>query len=620
MNGLRTKKVLAISLLFFGFNSGTTEAKQDTTIKFSGKFSEEIFSTSRMNFLNKNVSETNPLDNTSSNDTSLKVATTFDGDAAFSCGEKKENPFLQAKVEARFRYNAGETAYVKTTSTTTTVAGQTVTISSAPLGKNVMWLRSMDLKISLDQNRDESNNFIQLGAFPYSLGRGIALGSTYKAGAFLGMTSRFSIDQFAPGFLLHTDFLSKDLDLDLYIGLLDNPNSSFDDNNETIRTNEIRPSSVGADRGTGRRVWVAATSLNWSVLDSDKHKLNINPYAYAQQAPDQKVEFAADTDSNVHGIGFTIDHSAGAFEWGIETALQGGSSHIKAWDRNYTSLESVDGVPTSTYSKIYTDSTFTTNATANAANATLVSAATKSFDQNGAQIDANLWNAEDRFRPEQKKIYNGWFFVFDMSYELVKNELKACLDTGIVTGGLDKYDDVSSMSEENRLNQKFSSYIPIQSSYSGRKVKHLVLLNKGVPRFAVDSPTKDLTALYTTSKVIGSSTIKNAFTNLMYVGGSLEWKPSVLKNYNVKVTPTALHYWTEDTPNLADGTEASSSLGSTVSVEVEAKVLDALSLSGYFGVMLPGRQYEQFAGTTIGKGTLGSDKAFVSGATLSYKF
>lgn len=613
--------LLSLSLGVVAKDSSKIQARFGSTeVSLSGKSALEAVYTRSMHYLNNNVKE----------DAVSEMKATIDATGKAAYAPEAGDPRLQADVGVRLRYILGGEAKVKTDATEASVAGVDVAIPSTTLPYNLMWLRSASLKIALGSDKKLNDRYFQVGLFPFQVGRGIALGSAYEAGGFLAHGSRFSVDEFAPGFLLHTDFFYDDLELDAYFALLDNPHTSISKNTASIRTDDLSSDLHGETvRGTSKRKWAVAGSFHWKPLKEDDHNLDINPYVVYHYAPDQSIEFTADADSTMWTAGLAMDFEYDRFSYGFETAINHGQSTIKPWDRNEIELFNNDGVINSRYTKIYTaDTSVPANVVAanqavvTTANATAVAASNRGFAYNYENFSGALYNAPDRFRPEQKKNYGGWFFIADAAYECIKDRLTVAMDAGYVSGDLDRYDDVAAMSEEQRLNQKYAGFIPLQSIYSGKRVNHLVMLNEGVPRFAVDDPTKDLSSLYTSSKVIGTDTVVNTFTNLAYLGGAVEWKPAFAEDHELAIKPTVIHYWTPSAPNLANGNVASSSLGTAISIEAEAHAWKNLNLEGYFGVMLPGRQYEQLKAdsVTIKGHALGNDIAFIVNLGMCYKF
>ncbi len=613
---LDTKNIKLTGPVITENNLGPAPVKQSKqSVKATGKIVKEVYASKYMTFLN----------HTNVYDTAAYDRTTADGILVAKYGDNDKNPSIEAKLAIRARYIAGSEALIKTASSTIALGGATVATPSVSIQKSLFWLRELFVKISLDSNASESLHYLKFGSFPYDLGRGIALGSAYNSGGFLGLDPRFSIDQFAPGGLLHTDIVKDCLSGDLYYAVLSNPNLSFRDNVEVIRTNEIKELPSNNYRGLNRQAWVLAGALHWKALNLKDLKLNVDPYAYMYISPDQKLEFAADSDSQLYAIGTALEFKTGKFEWGVDTAFQGGNTVVKAWDRNYTTLVNNDGAISVQYTKVYTGDPTTlpipSLAIATTDNQVIVKASDLGFSENGQEIGiSGLWNALDRFRPAQKFFYHGYFFVTDMSVELIENQLKFCADTGFVSGHLDSFNDINSLTTEQMLHQNFNGFIPVQSVYSGKRIQHLVMLNTGVPRFTVQDPTVPLADQHVPSRIMGVATLTDKFTNLAYTGIGFECTPAKFAEQKAMIKPVALYYWMAQAPTLSDGTVASHALGTALSVEFMATIKECLDMGGYVGWMIPGKQYQQFAGTKLKAGILGSDTAYVLNFTMTYKF
>jgi len=623
MKFFQTKRLLAIALLLLPFvvlSKELTESKQSVITQF--KIEKELFANRNMTFLNSNVVY----------DSSFRYRTTADGVLIAKYGDIEANPALEVKGIGRFRYDVGTPAIVKTAATTTTVAGTAIAIPSTDVQKTLFFLRELQMKVSLDKNPEGSKNYIKFGSFPYQLGRGISLGVAYDSGGFLDLSPRFSIDQFAPGMLLHLDTFSEKLSADVYYGMLSNPNSSLKENLEIIRQNEIRDDGRSAMRGQDRRVWIVAGALHWKPFVGDGCKLDIDPYAYMHLSPDQSLEFTADSDSQLYAIGSALEYKLGNFELGFDAAFQGGATRIKKWDRNYTNLVNLDGVVTSQYTKVYASDPAVPGAllaVATTANQVIVADSEKNVSQNGKEIETSgLFNAINRFRPYQQQLVHGYFFVLDSAYK-INNEFKASTDFGYVSGHLSQLKDLASMTEEQRMKQEYNGFIPVQSVYSGKRIQHLVMLNTGVPRFVVEYPQLPSADYNVASKITGVATLTDKFTNLAYAAGAIEYKPARLADQKLLFKPVCIYYWMPEAPKLLNDinstdtsnyTQASHALGTALSLQFTATLIECLDVGGFAGLMLPGKQYKQFAGTQLKNGKLGSDIASVVNFSATYNF
>ncbi|MGZ6251082.1 MAG: hypothetical protein ACXWL2_03575 [Candidatus Chromulinivorax sp.] len=624
MKNFQAKRLIAFLLLstipftiFPSFLGTPLTAKK--TFKWSGKLVKEVYANAYMTYLN----HANVFDR------SFYYRTTLDGILLSFFGDNEKNPLVDMKAAIRFRYIAGAPSVFKTLPGSFNIGGVAQTEPALALQKSTLWLRELFLKISLDKNPTESLHYLKIGSFPYELGRGIALGSAYNAGGFLGIDPRFSIDQFAPGALLHTDIIPDTLSGDLYYAVLSNPNVNYKDNTEVIRANQVsdeqNPIKV---RGLNCQVWMLSGALFWKAIRNGKTQLDVKPYAYMYVSPDQKLEYPADSDSQLYLIGNALELESGNFGWGVDAAFQGGQTWAKAWDRNYTNLVNsgdATGSICAQYTKVYTDSSLTNLAYVSSENKSVVNAGQQGYLQNGQEIvvdgtPTGLWNATDRYRPNENIFYHGYFVVTDMSYAFLDKQLKLCADVGYTSGHLDDFNEISSLTAAQLEHQNFNGFIPVQSVYTGKRIQHLVMLNTGVPRFTVQDPTVPLEQQQVPSRITGVTTLVNEFTNLAYTGIGLECKPAKLADQKFLIKPVALYYWMAQAPTLADGSPASHALGTALSLEFEATLWQCLEMGGYFGLMIPGKQYKQFAGLQLKGGKLGSDTAYVLNLTMTYKF
>jgi hypothetical protein len=223
----------------------------------------------------------------------------------------------------------------------------------------------------------------------------------------------------------------------------------------------------------------------------------------------------------------------------------------------------------------------------------------------------------------------GYFFIADGSYDIIPNDLILSLGVGYASGEIDQQIDRNKVPSECLLNQPFSAFVPIQSVYSGKRLRHLVLFNQGIPRFAVKNPLADLSLSNVTGVVI-SDTI-NEMTNIAFAGARIDWKVPQLRKYKFTLSENVIPYFIPETSqfivgNLPDGTPllqfASNYLGTELTTEWSALFYDKLKFSGYFGILIPGQHYKDMCGTPIGKAKLltGSDIAYVGNIQLSYLF
>lgn len=588
-----------------------TEDGHNICAKFGGKYTQELFGSSYTDSLNVDVT----------NDRQIYARSTADFFIDFSYGVG-DLARIQFHDTFRFRHKWGGNSDVSTSSTSVKVADVTMSGSSTNLGKHILWTREAWVKVMLGE-LEVRDDFVQVGLVPYSVGRGISLGSAYKAGGFLGFSPGFSIDQYAPGVVARCDLYPKKLFLEGYFALLENKHTSYKSNNETIRSSEILENGASNKRGINSFVYLCAFRSKATPLDLGKNKqLTVEPYFVFQHAPDQKIEFDNDSASSLKSFGIAAELTWKRFKCGGEFGVNRGSQEVRPWDRNEIKVVSDNGTLIQQYTKIHEGSLAGSLSTATTANIATVADSVKTIDKNGIEMytGAGLYNAVDRFRPRQKKIFEGWFAVVDASYEIAPKNLTFVWGAGWASGELDKHTNVNDLGEGGLMNQINSGFVPLQSVYSGTKLRHLVMINAGIPRFAKQKPWET-----PTNNVVASSHGKDTisgFSNLSFIGGNLEWDVLRFKKYKLRIAPNVVHYWSPESPLLVDGTKASPSLGTELTLEVSAKVFNKIKVYSYGGVFLPGKQYTQMkeAGATANSIAIGNSPAYIVniGATFAF--
>lgn len=597
---------------------------ENLTLDMGGRCVQEAFFSHNMVTLNQ--------DNWA--DSSFYLRTTADYFFSMAYG-KNEDPRIMFYDAIRFRFKWGGSTETKNETGSVKIADVDQSIKGTPLNKHVLWMREGWLKIRLGESG--LNHYLQLGLVPYQVGRGISLGNAYEAQGFLGFVPGWSIDQYAPGAVLSFNPIKDRLIIDGYIALTENKQTGIDSNLERIRANQIDGTP---NRGLGRQSFITALRADILVFEKDKKKINIEPYIVMQHAPDQDLEFTNDINSDLGTAGFAVEGIYNRFSWGFDGAVNFGEFDIPAWDRNEIKIvkDATSANLIEQYTKVYIDDPSTVNKPAQAsvtkAIADIVKASPRNTDLNGKKIGEtaegqSIYNGFDRFRPEQRKTLRGYFAVADCSYDIIPKDLVASFGIGYASGEIDKQRDTNKMSSDCLLNEKFTGFLPLQSVYQGKRLRHLVIFNQGVPRFVTQNPAADL-ARQNVTGVIQSSAI-NEMTNIAFVGGRFDWKPTMLKKYKFNLALNVIPYWQPEVPSYlatVQGSEtkelrpASHFIGTEVTPELSALFYDKLRFYTYFGVLFPGQLYKDMCGTPIGREKLpsGSDIAYVGNVGLTYLF
>lgn len=601
---------------------------ENLTLDMGGRCVQEAFFSHNMTTLN----QINGVDS------SFYLRTTADYFFSMAYG-KYENPRIMFYDAIRFRFKWGGATETKNENSSVKIADVDQSVKGTPINKHVLWMREGWLKIRLGES--DLNHYFQLGLVPYQVGRGISLGAAYEAQGFLGFVPGWSVDQYAPAAVLSFNPIKDRLIIDGYIALTENKQTGVDSNLEKIRANQI---GGNPNRGLGRQSFIVALRSDVAVFKKDKKKINIEPYFVIQHAPDQDLEFTNDINSDLGTAGFAVEGIYNRFSWGFESAVNFGEFDIPAWDRNEIKIakDSTSANLIEQYTKVYTDNPSDVSkpsaAPVTKAIADVVKASQKDVSENGKKIGEvsagdsgtiDIYNSFDRFRPEQKKTLRGYFAVADCSYDIIPKDLVASFGVGYASGDIDQQRDVNKLSSDCLMNEKFKGFLPLQSVYQGKRLRHLVIFNLGVPRFVSRNPNGNF-ANQNVTGVIQSSTI-NEMTNIAFVGGRIDWKPSILKKYKFNFALNIIPYWQPEVPYYLATTSdsdkkilrpASHFLGTEVTPELSALFYEKLKFYTYFGVLFPGQLYKDMCGTPIGKEKLpsGHDIAYVGNIGLTYIF
>lgn len=613
----------------------------DIVARFGGKATEENFLGRNLTFLNSAVT----------NDSSMFVRATIDYFMDMVYGDCKQ-PKIMLHSTFRFRYNWGSNTEVSVSDSSTTLSDTVLSVKGTPVNKHLMWMQEAWLKIALGDTTKPYDHYMQIGLLPFQVGRGISLGAAYQQGGFLGFTPGFSIDQYAPGILFHVNPVPKQLSLEAYIALLENKHTSFKSNNESIRKNEL---DACPQRGTSRHSYAVALRGLWDVFSEKGKSLNVEPYIVYVQSPDQKLEFANDLDSMLTTYGVAVEGKYKKFTWGFETAVNQGELLIKPWDRNEFKVarDKTTGNLVEKYTKVFSEdpngikfndpSKTPGLAAVTEDNQTVLKASNKATNQNGKEIGTNLYNAFDRFRPKQTAQLKGFFAVADFDYQIIDNVLKVACGVGYSSGDLSEPVNVNSLDSGQLLNREFFGFAPFQSVYAGKRLRHLIIFNRAIPRFSQRNPNGNFSKQNITPALMRE---KAEFSNIAFLGTDFQWQPQSFKKQKLKFEPNLIFYWIPETPVTFEekeervavegtllaptkfkditvkepGRDARNFMGTELTAEVSAYVIDKLKIYGYMGVLFPGAYYKDMCGTLIDKQQTGHNVAFLANIGMNYAF
>lgn len=612
-------------------------------------------------FYGKNLSL---LNNDNSTDRVIYFRHTLDLNAEYKYGIAPDPEILFAKVNLRNKGVWGDPESIAATNSSTIKIEDSVIASHEHgIPRHIIWIRELWIQFSLNDFLSVpfyNKHTLAIGSFPFELGRGIALGASYKVDASdLGYYSEAAVDQYAFGAKL-SGVLTKDCLLyDLYAAILDNKSSSFSDTNAKIRGQQFGHRNSQA-RGFGIINYVVAGKLRWFHLKKPNVNLYFEPYVLYNHNPEQKIEFLGDSQSDLITLGLASEGSVGDFEWGFDTAFNLGSQKVHGWDRNAITIESRTGALVEVNTKVkqiteqdLIDQNLSKNdpelckkvknlALKLPQNQAIINVSEQSGDQNGKIIGENefgiLINDCERFVDPYINSFSGSMFVFDFGYYIKKPDLKVAAAFGFATGDKDPNRDLERIGD-SQVDGDYEGFISLQETYSGTRVKSAFLLSGSgkVPRL-LSFPSQDVGNPFAISV--------SRFTNIIFTGASAYYKP-YWSEHKWSINPNFLAYWQEDPSRFFDreiqksrpNQVTSTFLGVELNLFAEGEVIDGLRLFIVGSIFFPGSHYKDVKGYPLNKAQqkfldnldntgivndhvplLGTDPTYFANIGLEYKF
>lgn len=602
------------------FASGTWNFDENFRLKCHGVSVEEFYTSANTNLLNSAV----PTDEI------MYILATIDYYFNADYGDIK-NPRLSFYTDLRFRYSWGSSAETSLFSNNLSFVDSVQSVRGARLNRHLLWMREGWIKMMFGSDSVEKNNFIQVGLIQYQLGRGLSLGAAYDAPGFLGFNAGFAIDEYAPAILLSLNPAGKTT-IEVYCALINNQQTSLTEIFEPIRVSEI---GAGCSmRGVGEQFYIIALDNKMYFEDEKlKKKIIVEPYLMHLYAPDRNLEFAHDITSDLSTVGLTVEAEYGKISWGFECARNFGESYIKPWDRNQITLvRNNNGEIVEQYTKIYDKDPL--DSTAELVNVTTtneqyVNASPKTSLENGKQIGPNLYNGLTRFRPAEKFNLSGYFFVGDFAYEYVPDFLTGAIGVGYFSGYPHERTDLNHANLDALLHQDYTGFAPVQSQYSGIRIRNLIMFNQGIARYTVAAPESSNPLENSTQPLVTDAL--DSTTNIAFIGTRLGWNVTSWKDHELLIAPNIIGYWSPEVPKIANPSTAKHAspfldvgnyLGTEFNVELSMDIIQNLKLSGYAGVLLPGSYYHSLKGTYLKdhKGEIGDSPVYICDIAISYVF
>lgn len=484
--------------------------------------------------------------------------------------------------------------------------------------RHVFWIRQLWLQFNLNQVASlpfKNTHTFTLGAFPFQLGRGIALGDAYAVGPeILGFWSDGAIDQYAFGAKFSGDIFPKILSYDLYTAILQNNSSSLADTEKRVLAQELGGTG-NPERGFGKVNYLVAGRFNWTVFDNTwLGRMSLEPYGLYNNDPEQKIEFPADATSKLGTVGLAGEFYGNRFECGFDYAVNFGQQRVRGWDRNvvqeknrqgvfvlvnnnvdatYRNLAGVEVTEAAPY--VPEDSEYAPDSVAQK----IINTTFRNESQNGKEINGNvvitelgflenlpgspivLKNSKGRFGNAYVNKYEGWMFVTDALYSFCDKELQVAVAAGITSG-----DDNPNFETKDGT---YSGFIGLQEVYSGKRVRSVFLLG-GAGRLKRLLSTPNPKQIQAPSK---KAQAISGFTNLVFCGTSLKWKPKSWKK-PFEIHPNVLGLWQQHPIG-----DARTFLGVETGLFINWSLLKDLKLFWVSSMFFPGSHYKDRMGTPV---------------------
>lgn len=255
--------------------------------------------------------------------------------------EKYGKAAVELGATIRQQYQAGRFDKVLSTNPSSVkLAHAVLTVPGASVNATVPWFKAVYAKILLNAIADskiETDHYVKLGLFEYSLGRGIAYGSSYGTPKkYLGIYN--GSNNFSPfGVLMSGELLKNRLEYELYFARMEEKSSTFKDVNAKTKTHIMGNKRSGA-AGVGNSNDVFAGTLKGHYDTPRLGDLKTSVFAMYNRALDQQIEMPNDCQSQLVTVGSGFEYEKGNFEFGGEVAFNMGAEYVYNIDRNVVTL------------------------------------------------------------------------------------------------------------------------------------------------------------------------------------------------------------------------------------------------------------------------------------------
>lgn len=495
----------------------------------------------------------------------------------------------------------GKSETVASTTTTPIKLGESlVGPHQHSIPRHIFWMRQGWLQFTINEFASlpfQNIHVFTCGAFPFQLGRGIALGDAYAVGPeALGFYADSVVDQYAFGGKFAGELLPTVLTYDFYSAILSNNSSGLSDTSKKILGQEFGRLKK-PERGFGKINFLLAARLNWNVFDDEFGRLMLEPYALYNHDPEQTIEFSADATSKLGTIGWAGEYYGDRFEIGFDCAINLGYQQVKGWDRNEIETVNRQAQLVQRNAQVTTEVNGITERVpyVNGSEAqNIINNAFRDESQNGqviGEVDSVgyltappgeklvLKNSQQRFRNPYKNMYNGWMLVADASYSSKNKNFSVAATVGVASG-----DDNPNF---DRRDGTYDGFISLQEIYSGKRVRSVFLFGGAgkVKRF-LSSPTPEKSPDPFARAISG-------FTNIVITGAAVSYKPSNWKK-RFEINPNVISFWQEKPIG-----NARTYLGTEWGTFINYNVFKDMKLFVVTSVFFPGSHYADRKGIPV---------------------
>lgn len=581
----------------------------DNVLTIGGKFKFE-------NYLEKNMT----VQNSSLPDEFCFFKNTFDLLLDYSYGEKKyDHKAVQAHLDIRHKGIWG----LGTVFADNTDGAQPVSIQLSdsifgthnhPSSKPLLWIKDGWIRFSLNaliNSHDTKRHYLKLGWFPFELGRGVTLGAAYGVSRELLGTYSYPEDKSAPGANLHGELVKDTLSYDLYYSRIEERGKSF-----RYTANQVKQQLLGVNtpfRGVAKNDELVAARLQWKACDNDTcGTLKLEPYVMYNEASDQKIEFLADTKTQLGTSGLALSHKYRGFTIDVESAFNFGNEFIRAWDRNIVQIKrDANGNLIEQYSHIEDA------AGKNVPVTTASIAAASKRDTTITNLGNGFFNKAKRFRPAYKNKLCGWMAVADLAYTFDPYDLTCAAAYAYSSGDNNPH--------QQEVNKNLKEFVGLHEFYTGKTVKSVILLGERlllIPSTLQAGDTK--------------ATQDFSFSNLQHLGFSVNWKPkNLIKDHVFHINPNVLLFWrahaskkfdinagssvTGLPSGAATNENASKFMGTELNLMNKFETIKDLFIHLNLGVFIPGQYFKDIAGVPVGTDyfTVLAEKGYITNPTAA---